>query len=470
MKEIENTNKIVDLMLKEQGNVVPVLDTCILLADPDLTSYENKVIYVPLSVFSELDVQKEREGVVGFKARAVNGRMNFPKYSEEKACIYHDGAKNIYVLSPNDDLENKTSPFVDEIKADDNFMNLEILRSDISDDIKYVLHTADRSLGLLMRLSNKNVEFIKNPNRAFLCNIYSGHKDIIVKDNQINDLSKIDTRDLHPNQYLVIKSASGHATRLGKVKGSKVVTVRDDKSLCRITPRNKEQKFLVDAILDDDIKIIILSGRAGTGKTLLALAGGMEGIDTVIKDGEKSNRKYNQLILAKSLAPLSKQEEVGFLPGDLLDKLLPQFANYTSNFEVLSGGKKKPFKKDGIMLNAGESEIQYRMDKGEVALMSLDSVLGASFDRKYIIVDEAQSLNFDTLKCLCQRITDNSKLILLGDILQSTSSMSSPDKSALFIANRFLKDAKSVATLSLSSVERGKACEEVGEILESIQL
>ena len=134
------------------------------------------------------------------------------------------------------------------------------------------------------------------------------------------------------------------------------------------------------------------------------------------------------------------------------------------------GGKKRPVKKDGIMLSVGESQINYMMDKGELSLMSLDSVLGASYDKKMVIVDESQSLNFDTLKCLCQRITDDSKLILLGDILQQTSAMSSPDKSALFIANRFLKDAKSVATLSLSKVERGSACAEIGRILEDIQI
>lgn len=452
-------------MIKSQNNIIPVLDTNMLHADPDLLAYEGQVIYIPVAVYSELDRQKTEPGEKGFKARAINGRLNFPK-PEDNFSIYHDGSRKIAVLSPDEILEGRTFPGAREEKADEAFLNMVILDENYETSItdseekqSFILHTADRSLAHLMSLDRRAVKFIKNPNRVFLENIYSGHEEIYVTDEQFQNLNLINAKRFNPNQYLLISSTIG--TRLGKVKGGKVVKVRDDINMYGISPRNLEQKFLFDALNDDDVKIIILSGRAGTGKTMLSLAAGLQGID---------NRKYDQLILAKSLAPLSKNEEVGFLPGDLMEKLIPQFANYTSNFEVLMGGKSKPIKKDGIVINVGEARINYLMDKGELALMSLDSVLGASYDKKFVVVDECQSLNFDTLKCLCQRITDNSKLILLGDILQQTSAMSSPDKSALFIANRFLQKANSVATLSLSKVERGKCCQEVGAILEEIQI
>jgi PhoH-like ATPase len=319
------------------------------------------------------------------------------------------------------------------------------------------LHTADKSLAYLAKLQHKQVEFIADANRAFLENIYSGHREVWVTDAEYNDLSLIDTSSFYPNEYLLIRTHTGF--RLGKVKGSRVVPVVKDKKLYGVAPKNLEQRFLFDAILDDDVKVIILSGSAGTGKTLVSLAGGLNGIES---------GQYSQLILAKSLASLNKQEETGYLPGSLLDKLIPQFANYTSNFEVLLGGNGRAMRKDGILLSVGESQINYLIDKGELALMSLDSVLGASFHKKFIIIDEAQSLDYKTLRCILTRISDDCKLILLGDILQETSAMSSPDKSALFIANRFLREAKAVATLSLSKVERGSACQEISTILDQI--
>lgn len=423
--------------------MIAVLDTNILLTDPDLTNYKNQFVYIPISVYKELDRQKGLDGVVGFKARAVNRRIK-DSIEGEGYIKYNDS--DVTILLPTPELEARINPLLSEEKADDSFLNMQIFAK----DKEYILHTADFSLYQLMKINDKNTLFIKDLGKAFLENIYSGYSTVEDGDT---------TGFFNENEYVLIKTVEGDKlTRHTKGSFKPVKT----KKLYGIGPKNLKQTMLVDALIDKDIKIIIVTGNAGTGKTLLSLAGGLQQVE---------NTDYDSIILAKSLAPLSKDDQVGFLPGELYEKLIPQFRNFTSNLEFLCGGKHK-FRKDNknVITNTGSQILEHMMNRGDVEIMALDSVLGASLDKKFVVVDEAQSLDIDSLGCLLTRITDNSKLILVGDVLQRTSVMKSPDRSALFLANKYLKNTEGVAIISLSKVERGKICNIVQEKLKEVGL
>lgn len=292
--------------------------------------------------------------------------------------------------------------------------------------------------------------------------MYAGQRVIFVPEDEFNNPDKIDCSKFDPNEYILVRNASNikGGGRLMKNKNGKLIQLKE-KKVYKISHKNKEQQMLIDSMMDETINTVVVTGKAGTGKTFVILAAALQ----LIEDG-----KYDEIILARSLAPLSKDDETGFLPGDLIDKLAPQFANFTSNLEALHGGKWK-FKKDNenILMNAGTAIMMHKIEEGEMSIMSVANALGASLKKKILIVDEAQSLDYKVLKCLVTRMEDSAKVVLLGDVEQQTSAMGRPDSSALYIANKVLAKGKRSSVLTLVKTERGEACEENLQLLNEFE-
>lgn len=269
----------------------------------------------------------------------------------------------------------------------------------------------------------------------------------------------------HPNSFLVLK-ASGQASALARVApdGSDVLLIRHDLNACGVKPRNKEQAMALSTLLDERIPVQVLAGKAGTGKTLLALAAAMQKVDEGV---------YNKIILTKPMSQVG-QYDLGILPGTIEEKFAPFLINYASNIEVLlgepdpgpgkRGGKKKEDKpENGLKGVMADFFQQYRVEMVPVQLLR-----GASFQKAYIIADEVQVLGHHEMLTIGTRVAAGSKLVLMGDLAQRDEKIAR-EKTGL---HKVMTDPKMhcsglVSHLELLKVERGPVAELFSQVFEA---
>jgi len=156
-----------------------------------------------------------------------------------------------------------------------------------------------------------------------------------------------------------------------------------------VTPRNKEQKFAVDLLTRDDVKLVTMTGIAGSGKTYLTLMAGLSGLQ---------EKKYDRIVITRSLQTVGK--EIGFLPGDIDDKMSPWLSPILDNFRTA-------FK--------DVTYFEMMRQKGQIEVSPLAFIRGRTFNNTFLIVDEAQNSTIHELKTIITRIGENSKVVLLGD-------------------------------------------------------
>ena len=164
-----------------------------------------------------------------------------------------------------------------------------------------------------------------------------------------------------------------------------------------IDSRNKEQAFAIDMLLDPNIKIVSLIGRAGSGKTLMAIAAGLQ--QTIGLRTEQNH--YSRLIVSRPVQPLGK--DIGFLPGTMEEKMLPWLMPIQDNLKFLMGDR---------------TSLEMYMEKGKIELEALTYIRGRSIANAFIVIDEAQNLTKHEIKTIITRIGEGTKIVLTGDIEQ----------------------------------------------------
>jgi PhoH-like ATPase len=169
------------------------------------------------------------------------------------------------------------------------------------------------------------------------------------------------------------------------------------KGVWGVRPRNKEQNFCLDLLMDPDVKVVTLVGKAGSGKTLLAIAAGLA---QVVEDGSLTN--YKRLIVSRPIQPLGK--DIGYLPGTMEEKMTPWLAPIQDNLRYLMGNDK-------------ETLAMY-VSQGTIEIEALTYIRGRSISNAFIIIDEAQNLTAHELKTIITRVGENTKVVLTGDIDQ----------------------------------------------------
>jgi PhoH-like ATPase len=209
--------------------------------------------------------------------------------------------------------------------------------------------------------------------------------------------------DLFPNEYLVLRDSVSHASALGRYDaGRKKVrplpAFKED--VWGVRPRNKEQHFALDILLDDTVKLVTLAGKAGTGKTLLAIAAGLR--------KTSDEEVFQRLLVSRPVFPMGK--DIGFLPGDVEEKLKPWMQPIFDNVEYLFGFSRR--KRQGMR---GYQEL---INLGILEIEPLTYIRGRSIPNQYIIIDEAQNLTPHEVKTILTRAGENSKVVLTGDPYQ----------------------------------------------------
>jgi PhoH-like ATPase len=256
---------------------------------------------------------------------------------------------------------------------------------------------------------------------------------------------------LFENQYLVVRNelnpSQSALVRCHVREGvlQRIVDLRDP--VWGIKPRNKEQHFALDALLRDDIKLVTLIGKAGTGKTLLAIAAGLQKV--------AEEQTFVRLLVSRPIFPLGR--DIGYLPGDVEEKLNPWMQPIHDNVEFLMG-LSRPDRR---------SARSYRelIDMGIMEVEPLTYIRGRSIPSQYMIVDEAQNLTPHEVKTILTRCGEGTKIVLTGDPYQIDNPyVDSVNNGLVFVAEKF-KNAEIAATVTLAKGERSMLAELAANLL-----
>ena len=274
---------------------------------------------------------------------------------------------------------------------------------------------------------------------------YTGYADVFCSATNISQMYdkgfmdplsiyKHDKVDWKTNLYLNIKG-EGSSSALAYYDGDKIIPIGANQNPYGIKPKNVRQKFLIHALMDPDTPLVIVKGNAGTGKTFCSLAAGLE--QTVHSD------IYNQILITKSTKSVD-QEELGFLPGDIKEKVDPYIRGIQDNLEELSGDRGDE--------KRGKLSDYYFMN-GTIDIQTLGHLRGRTISRTYYIIDEAQNMTPEATKQIATRAGMNSKFIFLGDPSQIDSPELTEKYNGLVYLSEMMKGKSLCRQITFDKVE-----------------
>ena len=283
-------------------------------------------------------------------------------------------------------------------------------------------------------------------------NLYEGYKEVSVDGDDLELFygeGELPVKgSFYPNQYVVLKNTDNESFlgigRYDQKSKSIVKLFNAENSIWGIHANNMEQAFALDALLNDDIKLVSLVGKAGTGKTLLAIAAGLH------KTLDES--EFKKLLVSRPIFPMGR--DIGYLPGTVEEKLNPWMQPIFDNVEFLMGSDKKA---------AGRA--QELMNQGMLSIEPLTYIRGRSIPQQFLIVDEAQNLTPHEIKTIITRAGKGTKIVLTGDVYQIDNPYLDSANSGLTYAMDKFRDHAIAAHVILTKGERSELAELASNIL-----
>ncbi|MDP4777674.1 MAG: PhoH family protein [Opitutales bacterium] len=510
--------------LKNKAKIF-VLDTNVLLHDPQcLHKFEDNTLAIPVEVLEELDRKKSAPGELGFAARKIHrdlralfdDELAVPPEMKDKgsSALSRDlanGGRLIVVINDyfvggdpaSEGMNRLKATLVDMEKMDSRILASVFFLKDVCDDQRVILVTKDANMALKGIALGLEVQDYMN-DKVTSSKIGGGCKTLTVeKPDYVRfieehgvDLSPEQTNHLFLNEYIFI--SDGVSSEPARYRGDgqiealilgNEVGIKIPKGI-KIHPLNDEQRMLMDAILDEDIKLVTCCGKAGTGKTLVSIA--MALYQTLGEDN-----LYERVFITRPLVHIGK--DTGALPGTLDEKMAPYIAPFYDNLEVLFSNRKivKPEEPqkghseiDRITSNRkrkkamaklakqpahGESDeeesnksrkpYQFLFDYGIVEVEAMTFIRGRSLANTIFIIDEAQNLTPHEAKTVVSRMAEGSKVILLGDPYQVDSMFLDAWSNGLVHTAQRLKGTEITAHLELMTGVRSELAELAADLL-----
>ncbi len=385
-----------------------VLDTSVYLTNADcIYAYKNHDIYVPLKVFEEIDGHKKRQDVVGAQARKIIRLWDELRSqgSIGKGVRIRKGQGIIKSVS-SQGVTQEDLPSDLDIKVPDHLIIATALKFHNQLDRKVILVSRDINMRVIAdAVGLSSEDFQSNQVVDNSEKIFTGFASVLVDDQVIDNFYErknvyLEDRGLYPNQYIMmVSNANEKKSALGRFinKDTAIEQIAPrKKGVWGIKARNKEQSFLLDALLDPRIQIVTAIGKAGSGKTICAIAAGLD--QTIDERGQQ----YSRVIVSRPVQPLGK--DIGFLPGTMEEKMSPWLMPIQDNLQFLMGN-------DKVTLDI------YRQ-KGTIEIEALTYIRGRSISNAFIIIDEAQNLTTHELKTIITRVGEGTKIVLTGDVEQ----------------------------------------------------
>lgn len=432
-----------------------VLDTNVLLHDAGaLYAFADNNVIIPIYVLEEIDNFKKDLSELGRNARHVARELDKHRANGGLASavpLASGGSVRVAL--------DKTQEGVRMRRDASHHMDTLILRialqvRDETPEARTVLVTKDVNMRIRGdALGLVTVDF--DPTRTSIDELYPGCVEIEIPGGQIDEFYENGSlsldHELVPNEYVLLRDQdnSGHTAlaRYDDAAGGVIPIRKLSNGVWGIRPRNKEQHYALDLLLDDSVKLVTLVGKAGTGKTLLALAAGLQ------KTTEE--QAFHKLLVSRPIFPLGR--DLGYLPGDIEEKLNPWMQPIYDNLELLLGLSTSD-------KSSGRSYSEL-MDLGFVEIEPLTYIRGRSLPNVFMIVDEAQNLTPHEVKTIITRAGENTKIILTGDPYQIDNPyVDSSNNGLTTVAERF-KLERIAGHVTLSKGERSELAELATKVL-----
>jgi PhoH-like ATPase len=430
-----------------------VLDTNVLLHDPRAVyAFADNHVVIPIYVLEEVDTFKKDLSELGRNARMISRLLDEVRQDGGLSTPQRlDNGGTVQVVLSKNPPKN---PSYDSRSMDQRILEVALEFREAHPESPTILVTKDVN----MRIRGDALGLVAvdyEPESVSIDELYPGHRELSVDAATVDALYadggvKVETDNLFPNEYLLLKNEATGKSALGRWNKDtgKVAPVKKlREGVWGIRPRNKEQHYALDLLLDDSVKLVTLVGKAGTGKTLLALAAGLQKVT--------EEQTYHKLLVSRPIFPLGR--DIGYLPGDIEEKLNPWMQPIYDNLELLLGlGRGE--KKDG----RSYAEL---MDLGFVEIEPLTYIRGRSLPAVFMIVDEAQNLTPHEVKTIITRAGEGTKIILTGDPYQIDHPyLDSSNNGLTTVAERF-KPQQIAGHVTLSKGERSQLAELATQIL-----
>jgi PhoH-like ATPase len=416
-----------------------VLDTNVLIHDPEaILHFDDNEVVLPITVIEELDKLKRGNGEIPYSSRSALRLIDSFRAtgSLAKGIILPSGGSLRVVMDeetpgliPSND--NKIiSTAVALAKGEEKKQPVVLVSKDTSVRIK-----AD-SLGLVTQdyLTDKTTVFKK----------YGNIEEGELVEGEIKSVRYLQSGDKVYRAY-------------GE---NKMELIRRQRSIMSISPKNVEQECAMDALLADSVNVVALTGRAGTGKTLLAIAAGLHFCTKTYDKGSSERvNKYEQVMVARPIVPLGN--DLGFLPGELKEKLYPWMLPIYDNLDVIVGTSDEHVADKDIEYTSAD----YLIESDIIHIEPLTYIRGRSLPRRFLIIDEAQNLRPLDVKTIITRCGEGTKVVFTGDLEQIDSPFLDAASNGLsYLINKFIHE-ENFCYLNLKKSARSPLAEQAAELL-----
>jgi len=431
-----------------------VLDTNVLLYDPQaIFKFEDNDVIIPIYVIEEVDQFKRESTERGRNARTIARLLDGLRTRGSLAQgVVVDTGGSLKIAIPSKRPQLATA--LDHSAQDQAILQTAIDVRD-ANGTPTIFVTMDSNLRIradALGLAAQTYENVRVEVEQLDNGVSELEVDGAVVDAFFHDgFAQVLDHDLYPNICVLLRDRlSPSHSALGRYDANKerIVPLRVPREgVMGIRPRNKEQIYALDLLLDDSIRLVTLVGKAGTGKTLLALAGGLK---RTVED-----QAFSRLLVSRPVMPLGR--DIGYLPGDIEEKLNPWMQPIFDNLEFLfatgSGKGREP---------RGFAEL---LEMGQIQVEPLTYIRGRSLPHQYLIVDEAQNLSPHEVKTIITRCGEGTKIVLTGDPFQIDNPyVDSASNGLTIVADRFKRE-KLAGHILLSKGERSELAEIAANLL-----
>lgn len=434
-----------------------VLDTNVLLHDPQaLFKFQENDVVIPIYVLEEVDQFKKDLSELGRSARQVCRHLDeYRTQGKLREGVALPSGGTLKVSFTSRDLPGA---FANGHTQDNRILAVAFDEQEQNPGVPTVFVTKDINLRIRADALGLKAENYEN-DRVSIDELWAGWCTLPVPPGGINAFYRegahacsLDPEEHPPREYVLLSDeANPSHTALGKRdpggRGVVPLIPVPQEGVWGVRPRNREQHFALDALLDDQVHLVTLVGKAGTGKTLLALAAALQ------KAVEE--RVFHKVLVSRPIFPLGR--DLGYLPGDIEEKLNPWMQPIFDNLELLMGLSPSD-RKNG----RGPHEF---IDMGMLAIEPLTYIRGRSIPKQFMIVDEAQNLTPHEVKTILTRVGDDTKIVFTGDPYQVDNPyVDSSSNGLTYMVNKFRDQAIS-AHVTLTKGERSELAELAANLL-----
>ncbi len=442
-------------MLEKNKNKIFVLDTNVVLYDyRSIFSFQEHNVVIPITLLEEIDRFKRGNEMINYNAREFSRELDaLMSEQSAKEGVALEAGGNIFVRT-NIQKDSYLKELFWEDTPDHRILTVAYNLSREYGNDRVVLVSKDINLRMKAKSIDIKAEDYETGKIQNIDKLYTGKNlvegidhdviDRIYKEGSVPLEESGFTGEPLPNEYYILRNTS-QSILATYVKSSNEISIVEKKRAYGIQPRNAEQTFALHALMDPDIQLVTLSGKAGTGKTLMALAGALE-----------KRKDYKQILLARPIVPLANRD-IGYLPGDVHEKLDPYMQPLFDNLSVIQN----QFAED----SSEYTRINEMVTRKKLVITALAYIRGRSLPRVFFIVDEAQNLTPHEVKTIITRAGEGTKVVFTGDPYQiDTPYLDSRSNGLTYLIDK-MKGQNLYAHITMEKGERSELAEIASNLL-----